>query len=63
MVGALSFSQPICLIIPAKTLFLYKSAIFHLPLSAYNHPNNLHQKYSPYLKHFANSDCIKGPGS
>ena len=53
----------IILTIPTNTLFLYNSAIFHLPLFVYNHLNNLHQKYFPYLKDFANSGCVKGPGS
>ena len=47
----------------ANTPCLYISAIFHLPIFVYNHPNNLHQKYFPYLNHFANSGCVKGPGS
>ena len=55
--------QKIILTIPTNTPFLYNSAIFHLPLFAYNHPNNLHQKYFPYLKHFGNSGCVKWPGS
>ena len=29
---------------PTNTTFLYISAIFHLPIFAYNHPNNLNQK-------------------
>ena len=37
----------IILIIPTNTPFLYNSAIFHLPLFAYNHPNNLHQNIFP----------------
>ena len=49
--------------IPTNTPFLYTSAISHLVLFAYKHPINLHQKYFPYLNHFANSDCVKGPGS
>ena len=53
----------IILTIRTNILFLYNSAIFHLPLFAYNHSNNLHKKYFPYLKNFANSGCVKGPGS
>ena len=45
----------------ANILFLYTLAIFHLLLFAYKHPNDVHQKYFPYLNHFANSDRIKGP--
>ena len=41
--------RKIILTIPTKTLFLYTSAIFHLPTFGYNHPNNQHQKYFPYL--------------
>ena len=33
------------------------------PILAYNHPNNLHQKYFPYLKHFVSSGCVKVAGS
>ena len=47
--------------IPANILFLYTSTIFHLLLFAYKHPNNVHQKYFPYLNHFASSDRIEGP--
>ena len=35
--------QKIILTIPTNTLFLYTSAIFHVPFLAYNHPNNLRQ--------------------
>ena len=49
--------------IPTNTPLLYNSAIFHLPHFVYHHPNNLHQKYYPYLKHSANSGCVKEPGS
>ena len=41
--------------IPTNTPFLHTSAISHLLLFAYNHPNNLHEKYLPYLNHFANT--------
>ena len=51
--------QKIILTIPTNITFLYTSAIFCLPLFAYNHPNNLHQKHFPYLNHL---DCVKGPG-
>ena len=53
----------IILTIPTNTLFLYNSAMFHLPPFAYNHPNNPHKKYFPCLKYFGNSGCVKGPGS
>ena len=53
----------IILTIPTNTSFLYNSAIFHLPLFAYNNSNNIRQKYFPYLKQFANSGCIKVTGS
>ena len=53
----------IILTIPTNTLFLHNSAIFHLPPFAYNHPNNLHQKYFPCRKNFANPCCVNGPGS
>ena len=43
--------QKIILTIPTNTPFIYNSAIFHLPLFAYNHRNNLHQKYFPCVKH------------
>ena len=36
----------IILTTPTNTLFLYTSANSHLPIIAYNHPNNLHQKNS-----------------
>ena len=42
---------------------LYTSAIFHLPIFAYNHPNILQQKYFTYLSHFINSGYVKGPES
>ena len=42
---------------PTNFPFLYFSANFHLPLFAYSHINNLHQKYFPYLNHFANLGC------
>ena len=47
------------------TLSSYITQLFFISLSlfAYNYPKNLHQKYFPYLKHFANSGCVKGPGS
>ena len=35
----------IILTIPTNTPCLYTSAIFHLPLFAYNHPNNLNQNF------------------
>ena len=43
--------------------FLYISATLHLPRFAYTHPNNLQQKYFPYLNHFANLVCVEGPGA
>ena len=46
---------------PKNIPFLYISALFHLPIFAYNHPNNLHPKYFPYLSHLANSGYVKGP--
>ena len=46
-----------------NTPCLYISSIFHPPIFMYDHPNNLHQKYFPYLNHFSNSGCVKGPGS
>ena len=45
----------IILTILNNTPFLYNSAILH--------PNNLHQKYFPYLSHLVNSGCVKGQGS
>ena len=42
-----------------NTPFLYTSAIFHLPIFVYNHPNNIHQKYFPYFSYLANSGCVK----
>ena len=42
--------------IPTNTPFLFTSAISHLLIFAYNHPNKLHQKHFPYLNHFANTD-------
>ena len=38
----------IILTTPTNTLFLYNSAMFHLPPFAYNHPNNLHQKFRQF---------------
>ena len=49
--------------IPTKSPFLCTSVILHLLIFAYNHTNNLHQKYFPYLSHLAISDCANGPGS
>ena len=51
------------LTIPTNTLFLYTSAIFYLPILAYKHPNNLHQKLFPCLSHLTNSGCVKVPAS
>ena len=42
-----------------NTPFLYTTAIFHLPIFVYNHPNNIHQKYFPYFSYLANSGCFK----
>ena len=42
----------IIFIIISDTPLLYNSAIFHVPLFACKHPNNLQQKYFPYLKTF-----------
>ena len=53
----------IILTIRTNTPFLYTSAIFHLRIFAYNHPNNLNKKYFPYLSHLANPSCVKGPQS
>ena len=53
----------IILTISNDTPFLYTFKIFHFPIFAYNHPNNLHQKYFPCLSHLANSGCVTGPGS
>ena len=53
------FSLPyFTLTIHTNTLFLYNPATFHLSAFAYNHPNNLHQKYFPYLKHFSNPGYV-----
>ena len=35
--------------ISTNTLFLYTTAIFHLPIFTYKHPYNLHQKNFPFL--------------
>ena len=53
----------IILTISTNIPFLYTSAIFHLSLFAYTHPNNLHQKYFPYLSHFASLLCVNWPKS
>ena len=45
--------------IPTNAPFLSTAAFFHLPIFAYNHPSNLHQKYFPSLSHLANSGCVK----
>ena len=55
--------QKIILKIPTNIPFLSSSAVFHLPLFEYSHSNSLHQKYFPYLNHFANLGCFKGLGS
>ena len=49
--------------IPTNTPFLYTIRIFHFLISAYYHPNNLHENFFLYLSRLANSGCIKGPGS
>ena len=49
--------------VPNITPFLYNSAIFKLPIFTYSHPYNLLRKLFLYLKHLANSGCIKGPMS
>ena len=57
-VSLLLFNQ----IIPttcSNTPFLNTTAVFHLPIFAYNHFSNLHQKYFLYSSHSANSGCIK----
>ena len=41
-------------------MFLYTSAIFHLPIFVHNHLSNPHQKYFPYLSHLANTGYIIG---
>ena len=51
------------LIIPTNTLFLYAWPIFHFPISTYNHPSNLRQKYFLYFIHLVNSGSVKGPSS
>ena len=51
------------IILTIITPFPYTSAIFYLPIFAYNHPNNLHRKHFPCLSHLANSGCVKGSGS
>ena len=48
----------IILTIHTNTPFVYTAAFFHLPIFAYNHPSNLHQKCFPYLSHLANSGCV-----
>ena len=53
----------IVLSIPTNSSFLCTSAIFHLPIFVYYHPNNLHPKYFPHLSHLANSGSVKGSGS
>ena len=55
--------QKMILIISTDTAFLYTSAIFHLPIFACSHPNNLHQKYFHYLSHLDNLGCVKRPRS
>ena len=57
------FVHKILLAIPTNIPLLYTSAIFHLPLFAFNYPNSLHQHYFPYLNHFANLVYVKEPGS
>ena len=57
------FVHKIILTIPTNIPLLYTTAIFHLPLFAYNYPNSLHQHYFPYLNHFANIVYVKEPGS
>ena len=53
--------QKIIWTFPTNTLFLYTSAIFYVPIFAYNHPNNIHQKCFLYLSHWANSGCVMRP--
>ena len=48
----------IILTIHMNTPFDYTAAFFHLPIFAYNHSSNLHQKCFPYLSHLANSGCV-----
>ena len=55
--------QKIIFTTPNNTLFFYYSAIFQLPIFAYNHHNNLHQKCFLYLSHLANWGCAMEPGS
>ena len=65
---SVNFHLPIPLLIvhkiiytnPINTMFLYTSAIFHLPIFAHNHLSNPHQKYFPYLSHLANTGYIIG---
>ena len=57
------FIHKITITIPTNTPFLYTSAIFHLPIFAYSHLYNLHQKQFPYHSHLANLSCVKGPMS
>lgn len=54
------FVNKIILTIPINTSFLYTSAIFHLPIFAYNHSNNLHQKHFSCFSHLANSGLRQG---
>ena len=58
-----SYFNKVILTTPPNTPFLYTLAIFHLPVFAYNHPRNLHQRYFSYFGYLANSSCVKGPGS
>ena len=53
----------IILTIPTNTLYLYTSALFHLPIFTYKHPSNQHQKYFPYFSYLVCSDSVKGPRS
>ena len=59
---ALLFNK-IILTIPTNTLYLYTSALFHLPIFTYKHPSNQHQKYFPYFSYLVCSDSVKGPRS
>ena len=53
----------IILTIHTYTPFLYITAFCHLPIFAYNHPSNLHQKCFPYLSHLSSSGRVKAQWS
>ena len=53
----------IILKIPTNAPLIYTSAILHLLIFAYNHPNNVHQKCFPYLSHLAISTASREQGA